>query len=143
MTRELLLLVQVVASCAMAGVIWVVQLVHYPLMVYVARDRFAAFERDHCVQIAFVVLPPMLVEAAVATWFVLEPAPTPSAAVLAWTGFALLAGLWVSTFLLQVPCHRALESGFDPTAHARLLRTNWIRSLGWSGRAAVAIAMCG
>ena len=38
-----------------------------------------------------------------------------------------------STALLQVPCHTILAQGFDAGAHARLVRTNWIRTCCWYG----------
>lgn len=141
MSTEIALLAQAVVSCAMAGVIWLVQLVHYPLMAFVARERFVAFEREHCARIAYVVMPCMLVEAALAAWFVLRPAPTAAFGILAWVGAALVFLLFASTFFVQVPCHRVLENGFDEAAHSRLVRTNWIRTAGWTARAAVAIAM--
>lgn len=141
MNAEVALLLQVVVGAAMAGVIWIVQLVHYPLMAAVARERFVEFEREHCRRIAFVVMPLMLAEAALAVWFVLAQASSATFRVLAWTGAGLVLVLWASTFFVQVPCHRMLENGFDAAAHARLVCTNWIRTVGWTARAAVAIAM--
>ncbi len=52
-----------------------------------------------------------------------------------WLAAALLAAVWASTAILQVPQHRRLERGFDAEAHRRLVRTNWIRVAGWSFRA--------
>ena len=47
---------------------------------------------------------------------------------------ALLAVIWLSTALLQVPCHNVLSLGFNSVVHQRLLRTNWIRTAAWSLR---------
>ena len=58
-----------------------------------------------------------------------------------WVGVGLLAGAWLSTALIQVPCHRRLERGFDAAAHARLVRTNWIRTALWSARGIVALVL--
>jgi hypothetical protein len=46
----------------------------------------------------------------------------------------LLVAIWASTFLVQVPLHNALVDGFDAGAHGSLVRTNWVRTIGWSAR---------
>jgi hypothetical protein len=52
-----------------------------------------------------------------------------------------LAGVWASTFLLQVPCHDRLSRGWDEGVHARLVQTNWIRTVLWTARLAVVAAI--
>ena len=52
---------------------------------------------------------------------------------------ALLAVIWGSTALLQIPLHNALSAGFDPEVHARLVQTNWIRTIGWTARGLLAL----
>jgi hypothetical protein len=81
----------------------------------------------------------MVLELAFASLLAL--APPAGSSSLAWQGLALLAVVWLSTFLLQVPCHRRLERGFDAAAASRLVATNWIRTIAWSLRAAVAVAL--
>ena len=49
----------------------------------------------------------------------------------------LLAVIWVSTFLIQVPLHGRLTRGFDATRHSALVRSNWIRTVAWSARGAL------
>ena len=56
-------------------------------------------------------------------------------------GLVLLVGIHASTILLQVPAHRRLSTGFDAGVHRRLVRTNWVRTVGWSLRGLVAVAM--
>ncbi len=63
----------------------------------------------------------------------------PESRTLAAAGLLLLVTIWLSTFFVQVPCHRALERGFDARVHRRLVSSNWIRTAGWSLRAAVAL----
>jgi uncharacterized membrane protein len=124
----------------MTGVIWYVQVVHYPLMSRVDRTGFAAFEAAHRRLTSFVVVPAMLVELAAALALIaLRPATLPSS--VAWAGIVLLGLIWFSTFTLQVPCHNILLRGYRADVHARLVRTNWIRTVGWTTRAAVALWM--
>lgn len=132
-----LLLIHAAATWFMAGVIWFVQVVHYPLMARVGDGDWAAYERSHVRRTALIVAPAMLVEATASILILLhEPR-----GVLPWTGAGLLALVWASTFALQVPLHGRLERGFDARLHQRLVRTNWLRALGWSARGIVAALM--
>jgi hypothetical protein len=140
MTHEDVLLAHTASTLAMFGVIWFVQLVHYPLLAGAAGAGFAAHEQEHVRRTGWVVMPLMLTEAATAAWLVWQP-PAGLDATLPIVGAALLAGIWLSTFLLQVPAHDRLSRGWDGTAHTRLVRTNWIRTLLWTARAAAALAM--
>jgi hypothetical protein len=121
------------ATLYMTGVIWFVQIVHYPLMARVGRSGFVAYERLHTRWTTWVVAPPMLVEAGTAVLLALNPGRIP--AWQAWNGLGLVLGIWLSTAVLQVPQHRKLEAGFDGRAHAHLVRTNWIRVALWTARA--------
>jgi hypothetical protein len=47
----------------MLGLIWFVQIVHYPLFSSVGEREFAGYEIQHSRLTAFVVGPPMLIEA--------------------------------------------------------------------------------
>jgi hypothetical protein len=40
-----------------------------------------------------------------------------------------------------VPAHRRLSEGYDDEIVRRLVRTNWVRTIGWSSRVVVALAM--
>jgi hypothetical protein len=52
----------------------------------------------------------------------------------AWLGIALVIAIWLSTALLQVPCHNRLMEGFDEVIYRKLVNTNWIRTVFWSAR---------
>ena len=134
------LLVQAFASLALTGLIWCIQVVHYPLFAAVGRDEFTRYEADHARLITLVVGPLMLVELAAALWLAaVRPAGVP--AWMAWTGLALVAAIWLSTATIQVPCHAKLAAGFDAEVHARLVSSNWIRTVAWTARGLLALAM--
>jgi len=82
----------------------------------------------------------MLAEAAIAGLLLLHRPPAVSA-WMAWTGALLVAAIWAVTFFVSVPCHAVLAEGFDAQAHARLVDTNWLRTLAWTARAALSIWM--
>jgi len=137
---ELLLLAQTASTLYLVGLVWMVQRVHYPLFAQVGPSRFAAYERAHVDRITPVVAPAMLIEAGSAlalVWFPVAGVPT----LLAWLGLVLVLLIWGATFALQVPRHANLRSGFDATAHRRLVGSNWIRTVLWSLRGVVVLAM--
>lgn len=120
----------------MAGVIWFVQVVHYPLFARVGEGAFPEYEQHHTRRTGWVVGLPMLGELGTAialVWCL--------GGVLAWCGMALLAVVWTSTWLWQVPAHRRLERGFDAAVQSQLVRTNWVRTWAWSARGVIALAL--
>jgi hypothetical protein len=135
----MLLLLHAAATCYMCGVIWFVQLVHYPLFASVERGHFIAYQREHVRRTGWVVGPAMLAEGASALALCLL-APDGLSPLAVWGGLALLAVIWLSTFFWQVPSHNALLNGFDAERHAWLVRSNWVRTVLWSARAVLALA---
>ena len=133
-------IVQAFASLAMTGLSWCIQVVHYPLFAAVGRDEFTRYEADHARLITLVVGPLMLVELATALWLAaVRPAGIP--AWMTWAGLALVAAIWTSTAAIQVPCHARLAAGFDAEVHARLVSSNWIRTVAWTARGVLSLAM--
>ncbi|MBC01696.1 MAG: hypothetical protein CMJ34_00120 [Phycisphaerae bacterium] len=129
----LLLILQLIGTWFLVGLIWTIQVVHYPLFAGVGADRFIDYQHAHARLITLVVGPLMLIEAATALLFLtIRPAGIP--AWVAWTGAALLLVIWVSTALIQVPDHGRLAGGFDVDVHHRLVTTNWIRTICWTAR---------
>lgn len=133
-----MLLVHLAPTFVMVGIIWFVQIVHYPLFARVGD--FATYSGAHSRLTGFVVGPPMLLEAATAVALVLVP-PRGVSTWLPGIGLALLAVVWLSTALLQAPRHRKLGGDFDPTSHRSLLASNWLRTVCWSARGLVVLWM--
>ena len=121
-----------VCCTLLTGLIWTIQVVHYPLFAEVGTARFAAYEQAHRESIVWLVMPLMLAKLATAIWLALaEPSATRA------VGLALLLTIWCSTALVQVPLHTKLSKAFEPANHARLVRTNWVRTWAWSVRCAL------
>jgi hypothetical protein len=120
----------------MTGVIWFVQWVHYPLFREVSPAQFEHYQKEHMRRTAWVVAIPMLLEfgCSILIAFTLQTA-------LAWTGFLLVALIWVITASFQVPAHRRLSHGFDAATHRRLVLTNWARTALWTARSVIALAL--
>jgi len=136
------LLVHLAATLFMTGLIWFVQLVHYPMFSSVGRERFAEYEIVHSRRTAWVVVPAMLIEAITGVYLVVTP-PTGVPRDVLWVGLGLIVMSWLSTALLQVPRHRKLMAGYDEKVHRGLVATNWIRTVGWSARAVMLLVVVG
>ncbi len=132
----LLFVAHLVVTLAMVGVIWFVQVVHYPLFAGVGEVGFRAYAAEHGRRTTWVVAAPMLLELATGV-ALLWRRPASMPAEWAWGGVALLGVVWGSTFGLQVPRHEELGGGFDARAHRRLVRGNWVRTAAWSARGAL------
>ena len=134
---ELIVILHAAATLFLTGLVWFVQLVHYPLMGETGRETFPRYELLHQRRTTWIVAPAMSAEALLALWLLLRrPAEIPF-----WP--AALAGIWVSTFAVQVPLHARLAAGFDPQAHRRLVLTNWWRTAAWSLRSLLALWLLG
>lgn len=131
---------QLAATLYLAGLIWCIQVVHYPLMSEVAAEKFRSFHRRHSTRIGTIVVLPMVVELVSAVVLAL-PGAVAAPRWMAPLGLALVLVIWASTFGLQVPLHGRLAGGFDAAAHRALVRSNWIRTAAWTVRVPLVIAM--
>jgi hypothetical protein len=129
---SLMLLACVFSTFAMTGLIWLIQVVTYPLMSLVPEDRFVDYEAAHRRNITPLVLPLMTCELLTSAWLSFVPIPTVRAELIG--GGVLTVLLWLSTFLIQVPLHSRLAVGFIREDWRRLVMTNWIRTVLWTGR---------
>ena len=127
---NLYLLLHIIAAAYMTGVIWLVQLVHYPAFRYVREQDYTEFQEFHMNWISPVVVPGMMVELL-------------TAGLLLWDGERrtpflisgiLLIIIWASTFLWQTPLHASLSKAYSPESIERLVRSNWLRTIAWSTR---------
>lgn len=124
----------------MAGLVWFVQVVHYPLFGAVPAAGFPGYEAAHTRRTTWVVGPLMLAELGTALALLATPIAASHRALVI-LGLALLVLIWGATWGLQVPRHRELAKGFAARAHRRLVTSNWIRTAGWSVRGIVALTL--
>jgi hypothetical protein len=135
-----MLAVHLSATAAMTGLIWFVQVVHYPLFRRVGSVGFVEYEQAHQRLTSWVVGPFMAVE-GVSALVIAAVVRDEVGSVLPALGLVALAIVHASTVFLQVPAHRRLGRGRDADTVDRLVATNWIRTVGWSTRSIIAIAM--
>jgi hypothetical protein len=122
-----ILSINLVVSSALVTLIWMVQLLIYPTFLDFDPETFSSCMKRHQLRITFIVLPLMVSEFIFTTLLF---------NIISLFSFVLIAmcvlGVWLSTALLQVPCHQKLISGKNEVMIQYLIRTNWIRTILWS-----------
>lgn len=120
-----------IISWLLVGLIWVIQLVHYPAFEFISTDNFLAFHDHHTSAITVIVMPLMLGELGLGFYLARQ---------YEWSFIWLIPLImvlfvWLSTFLIQVPIHNQLGLGKDTTLIQKLVQTNWIRTILWTIKA--------
>jgi hypothetical protein len=136
----IVMLIQVACAVYMTGVIWLIQLIHYPCFAWIETERFAQFHRRHTTAMGAIVGPVMVLEMVSAVGLVWLSAENQ------WFWRANLVGvlaLWGATFLLSVPLHNELERGKNLVAIRKLVSTNWTRTALWSARTMALVLLLG
>lgn len=122
------------ATCFMTGLIWFVQIVHYPLMGEVPAEALPGYAKAHQRRTTWIVAPVMLLEAISAILFLWLPQAVSFHKPFPRIGLALLVFIWASTFAVQVPLLAKLALGLDRNAWRQLVASNWLRTFAWSTR---------
>jgi hypothetical protein len=123
--------INVAVSWTLVGLIWVIQLVHYPTFAYVDNSNFLQFHAHHSKSISIIVMPLMLIELALATYFAYQNQWN----FIALTPLLFVLLIWASTFFIQVPIHQKLGQGKNLVLIQKLVNTNWIRTIFWTIKA--------
>lgn len=135
-----ILLTHAAATLFMVGLIWFVQVVHYPLFAQVGREEFEEYEQRHQRLTSWVVAPPMLLELITAVMLVWGDFSYLGVATR-WTGLALVVLIWLTTIFVQMPQHMALSKSWDEQVQRRLVAGNWVRTIAWSLRGVLVLWM--
>jgi hypothetical protein len=128
------------ATLFLTGLIWTVQVVHYPLFAQVGREGFPGYQASHSSRITNVLALPWLVQGVTTAWLLIAP-PAGLPRLLIWAAAVLAAVPVAVTVALSVPAHQRLGGGFDDAEHHRLVTTNWLRTAAWTAHSGVAVAM--
>lgn len=137
-----LLLTHTAVTLFLTGVIWMVQVVHYPLFPLVGASAFAGYEAAHSTRIGLLLALPWALQGATGlALLAFRPGTVPLWLVLADLAFAAVTV--AVTVGVSVPQHELLGAGFDSAAHRTLLTTNWLRTISWTASSAAVLAMLG
>ena len=109
----------------MTGVVWMVQVVIYPLFSKIGAEEFARYHEDYMFLVSFIIMPLMAFEGLTcAACFFLGKKQD-----YFWPA-AMFALICLSTALIQVPHHDELTMAGVGT----LVAGNWIRTVAWTIR---------
>ncbi len=134
-----LMVAQLVVTAALTGLIWIVQLVHYPGFRYVDHTQFSSFQQHHMRSISYIVVPLMLVEVVLSCWLQIDYWNRDEMYIIT-TANVLLVVIWVATFFVSTPIHsKLLTQGYNEILINKLVDTNWIRTVLWSARTLILI----
>lgn len=121
-----------ISGLLMTGIIWLIQLIHYPMFHKLDKDEFVDQMKFHQRKILFLVVPIMLVELLSGLLMLWDPHdynyPWPFRIIL----FVFVLIIWISTFYIQIPIHQKLTNAYSPSLVNRLVRSNWIRVIFWT-----------
>jgi len=131
-----LFLLDVAATLFMWGVIWTIQMAQYPLFARIGAAQWEDYHAVYTRSITVVVLPAMVTELGTSGLLALLR-PAWLSPPLLWAGFACAALTWAVTFFVSVPLHDTLGRGFSAGTIARLVATNWLRTLFWTTHAVI------
>ena len=138
--RNALLVLDLVASWAMVGLIWFVQIVHYPLLSIVPIQAAPSVAEDHQRRTAWVVMVPMAVQGFTSLGL-MRWIPNGVSWWLPWVNGVCVAIALASTVLLSVPRHARMASNPDEKVGRELVLTNWPRTIAWSASGIALAAM--
>lgn len=128
---NLLVVLNAASALVMTGVIWFVQVVHYPLLAIVPVENARTVAGEHQSRTAWVVGAPMGIEGVTTLWLMFDR-PAGVSLVLAWAGGACVAVALLCTVLLSVPRHARMAENPDARVGRELVLTNWPRTVAWS-----------
>jgi hypothetical protein len=132
-----LLLANAACCLVLVGLIWTIQVVHYPLFARVGAQEWSQYHAEHSARITLLVGPLMLAEVGLS--LALVAAAPEERRWLAVVSGALVGVVWGATALLSVPLHGRLAGAPDLGLVAALVQTNWVRTVAWTGRAGLLI----
>lgn len=138
--RDALLVLDLVASWVMVGLIWFVQIVHYPLLSIVPIQAASSVAEEHQRRTAWVVMLPMAVQGFTSLGL-MRWIPNGVSWWLPWANGVCVAIALASTVLLSVPRHARMAANPDEKVGRELVLTNWPRTIAWSASGVALAAM--
>ncbi len=142
MTATAWLLVHLVASAALAGLAWTVQVVVYPAFALVGPAEWGRYHARHTRAITRVVAVPWAAQGLSAAALLLDPPARGGLPAAAGLALLALVGVLV-TVVAAVPAHERLAGGYRGAQLRTLLRANLARALVWTASTGTAAVLLG
>ena len=127
----LVLIAHLIFSSIMTGVIWVIQIVHYPSFHFIEKELYTAFQKFHMNKISIIVIPVMLAELITGIMLLFDKS---SKSFFLITSLIILILIWAITGVFFSKVHSKLIFGYQELVVNQLVVMNWIRTLLWTLR---------
>lgn len=124
------LLLHLFLTAALFGMIWIIQLLHYPSFKYIAEEQWPAFHKQKTSQGNAIMMPLMICELGIAAWLAGKNGFHFDYAI----PLCLVLAIWLSTIFIQFPIINRLAEQKEEALIDRLIQSNWIRTLLWSAK---------
>ena len=122
------------STSLMVGIIWVIQLLHYPTFHFIKESDYVEFQHFHMQRISFIVVPVMIIE--LLSGFMLVYYFRSNLLILC---LIILLFIWLITFVFFTKLHQSLLDGYDKKIVDKLVKINWSRTVLWSLRLIILI----
>lgn len=113
----------------MTGVIWLIQLIHYPSFSFIDKNKYSKFQTFHMNKITPIVGPIIILE--VSTGFYLLYFFN-SESIFFLINFLINILILMMTIIVFGTIHKKLIDGFKTSLFKKLISLNWIRTFLWS-----------
>ena len=124
----ILYFIQALITWFLTGLIWTVQVAHYPIFSYLTNqpDSFTFHQR----RMGLLVAPVMLIELLTAILLLIDQWHMFPYLVL--SNFISVCCIWLHTFSIMVPIHNRLLTNSNLSLVNKLVKQNWIRTFAWT-----------
>ena len=112
----------------MVGLIWVIQLVHYPTFHFIDKNLYSSFQKFHMNSISLIVIPVMVLELATGVLLLVGNSKN----FLIIISFIILILIWAITGVFFSGAHGKLITGYDALVVDELVSMNWVRTILWT-----------
>ena len=129
--NNFVLLGHLIFTSIMTGVIWVIQIVHYPSFHFIEKELYTAFQKFHMNKISIIVIPIMLAELITGMMLFLDKSSKSPFLIVS---FVILVLIWLITGVFFSKAHNELIAGYQELVVNQLVAMNWIRTLLWTLR---------
>ena len=129
--NNFVLLGHLIFTSIMTGVIWVIQIVHYPSFHFIEKELYTAFQKFHMNKISIIVIPIMLAELITGMMLFLDKSAKSPFLIVS---FVILVLIWLITGVFFSKAHNELMTGYQELVVNQLVVMNWIRTSLWTLR---------
>ena len=112
----------------MVGLIWIIQLVHYPTFHFIDKNLYSSFQKFHMNSISLIVVPVMVLELATGVLLIVGNSKN----FLIIISFIILILIWAITGIFFSGAHGKLITGYNALVVDKLVSMNWIRTILWT-----------